>query len=122
MSVRSDVTQTGSLEIIEMFILDTSMVGGGSDGIFYFHPGTTSYGELPITWKGQQYEPFPVETSGWESNAVGKLPRPTVRVSNIGGIIASFIRPLKDALGARFTRKRTLGKYLDAVNFPDGNP
>lgn len=122
MAVRSDVTQVGPLEIIEMFILDTSTIGGGANGVFHFHPGNNPFGNTPIIWKGVQYEPFPVETTGWEANAAGKLPRPTIRVSNIGGYMGSFIRPLRDGLGARLTRKRTLGKYLDAINFPDGNP
>jgi lambda family phage minor tail protein L len=45
-----------------------------------------------------------------------------MRASNIGGMLGAFVRPLDDMLGAQLTRKRTLGKYLDAVNFPGGNP
>lgn len=65
---------------------------------------------------------FPVEVEGFDQNSSGKLPRPTIRASNIGGSLGAFVRSLKDALKSSVTRKRTLARYLDAVNFPKGNP
>jgi lambda family phage minor tail protein L len=53
----------------------------------------------------------------------GQLPRPTLRVSNITGTITLLVLSYDDLLGAKITRKRTMAKYLDAVNFPGGvNP
>jgi lambda family phage minor tail protein L len=118
MTVQSDLSQLAPLEIVEMFVFDGTPIGNSN--IIYWHPGTTVAGQ-PITWQGVQYEPFPIESTGFEMTATGKLPRPTLRASNIGGALGTFLRGLNDALGAQITRKRTLGKYLDAVNFPGGN-
>jgi lambda family phage minor tail protein L len=118
MGVRKDISQLAPLEIVEMFVYDGSPIGDGT--IFRWHPGTTVAG-MQITWQGVIYEPFPIESTGFEMTSTGQLPRPTLRASNIGGVLGMFLRSVKDGLGARITRKRTLGKYLDAVNFPGGN-
>lgn len=120
MTVREDVARLKPMAIIEMFELDPTKLNA-SYPIVRWHPGT-QVDRDPIVWQGVTYEAFPVETTGFEQSAVGKLPRPTIRCSNIGGTIAAFLRTLQDGLGAKVTRKRTLGKYLDAVNFPGGNP
>lgn len=119
MGVFRDISQLKPLEVVEMFTFDTTNLGGAV--VFRWHPGTTVTRQ-PIVWQGVTYEPFPIESSGWEAVAAGKLPRPTLRVSNIGGAIGAFLRSMQDALGAKVTRSRTLGMYLDAVNFPGGNP
>lgn len=120
MTVRSDVGQLSPLELVEMFIWDATALGDSQ--VFRWHPGTTAAGDQPIVWQGQTYEPFPIEATGFELDSAGTLPRPKLRGSNIGGLLGSYLRSMADALGAKVTRKRTLGKYLDAVNFPDGNP
>ena len=119
MSVRADVSQLAPLEMVEMFEWDDRVIGGTT--LFRWHPGTT-VADQPIVWQGITYEPMPIEAEGFEMTGAGKLPRPTVRVSNIGGYMGAYLRGISDGIGAKLTRKRTLGKYLDAVNFPDGNP
>ena len=119
MGVRKDVGLLAPMEIVEMFVLDFTAAGGES--IFRYHPGT-KVNYFPIVWQGVTYEPLPIEATGFEMTATGKLPRPTMRVANIGGAIGNYLRSVNDGLNAKITRKRTLGKFLDAVNFPDGNP
>lgn len=120
MSVRSDISQLAPMSLVEMFVYDDRAIGGGN--VLRWHSGTKPVGNMPIVWQNFTYEPFPIEASGFEVNATGKLPRPTLRASNIGGTLGAYVRSIQDALGAKVTRKRTLGKYLDAVNFPGGNP
>jgi lambda family phage minor tail protein L len=120
MTVRSDVSQLAAQELVEMFVWDDTPIGGTT--IFRWHPGTTPSGNMPIIWQGQTYDSVPIEATGFEINSAGKLPRPTLRAANIGGILGNYLRSIADGLGARLTRKRTFGKYLDAVNFPAGNP
>ena len=44
-------------------------------------------------------------------------------MANVNGLIGALVRDLDDMIGAKFTRKRTLVKFLDAANFPGGvNP
>jgi lambda family phage minor tail protein L len=119
MGVASDVSQLAPMEIVEMFVFDANPIGVPT--VLCWHPGTT-IADQSITWQGVVYDPFPVESSGFEMTAAGQLPRPTLRASNITGQLGAFLRSMNDGLGAKITRKRTLGKYLDAVNFPGGNP
>jgi lambda family phage minor tail protein L len=120
MSVESDVARLAPMQVVEMFIFDATEKYPTSP-ILRWHPGTQVDGE-PIVWQGFTYYPFPVEVSGIDEQTQGKLPRPTLRASNIGGQLGALLRSIGDGLGAKVTRKRTLGKYLDAVNFPGGNP
>src|SRR5688572_13066682 len=116
-NIAVDVEQLAPLDLVEMFVLDTTPVGG-TDVVRW---ATTTYvGGGPIWWQGQQYQPMPIEASGFEMTGSGKLPKPTLRVSNIGGQMGALIRALNGGLGARVTRKRTLAKYLDG--WPAADP
>lgn len=117
-TVRTDVHQLKAMQMVEMFVFDATAQGGD---VYRWHPGTTVT-DGSIVWQGQTYTPMPIQSDGFEVSAVGKLPRPTLKASNIGGQMDAYLRTIKDAQGAKVTRKRTLGKYLDAVNFPTGNP
>ena len=85
----------------------------------------------PIFWQGQRYEPWAIQAEGFEQVGEGQQPSPTLRVGNIGqdaqgrplaGVISSLCVHLDDLVGARVVARRTLGRYLDAANFPEGNP
>lgn len=119
-SVRADVATLQPQAIVEMFTLDATAIKPG-EPLLSWHPGT-QVDRDPIVWRGQIYEPYPMEATGFEQSAVGKLPRPTLRAANIGGILGAYINTLQDGLGAKVIRRRTFAKYLDAVNFPGGNP
>ncbi len=101
--------------IIEMFVLD----GGGET--LYFHAGTNSIGQN-IVWQGNEYMRFPISVTGFEFTGVGPIPRPKLVVSNFMSAISAILMVNDDLLGFQVTRKRTMKKYLDAVNFPEGNP
>lgn len=119
MGIRTDISQLSTLSLVEVFVWDTTNIGGTE--ILRWHNGTNGLGQS-IFWQGQQYFHFPVEVEGFEQQSTGKLPRPTLRASNIGGSLGAFVRSLKDALKSSVVRKRTLARYLDAINFIDGNP
>lgn len=119
MSVRADVSGLGAQQLIELFIFDDTNIGGSN--VLRWHPGTTIT-DTAVTWQGEEYLPFPIEAADFEMTSAGQLPRPRLTGANIGGTLGAYLRSIQDGLGAKVTRKRTLGKYLDAVNFPDGNP
>jgi lambda family phage minor tail protein L len=105
--------------IIEMFVLDATAQGAG---IFHFHAGTNELNQ-DLTWQGQVYVRFPVMAQGFEFSGSGPAPRPKLSVSNIMSGITALLLSTDDLIGAKITRKRTLKKYLDAVNFAYGvNP
>jgi lambda family phage minor tail protein L len=108
--------------LIELFQLELNVAQHGVAETYYFHPGTNanSYGEL--VWNGQAYMALPIEVEGFEYSGQGTLPRPKMRISNLMGTITSLILTLPEGLeGAKFTRIRTLGRFLDAANFAGGN-
>lgn len=79
-----------------------------------------------ITWQGQVYQALPIQATGFEFKSNGALPRPKLRVENIGGLIASLISQYYDLVGSKLIRKRTLSIYLDGqpqadptAEFPD---
>lgn len=105
--------------IIEVFQLDASSFGGD---IYYFHAGTNNLTQN-ITWQGQEYVAYPIQITGFDFSAGGQLPRPKLVASNVTGIITALVLAYKDLLGAKVTRKRTMMKYLDGINFAGGvNP
>lgn len=106
--------------IIELFQLELNAAQHGANETFYFHAGVNATGTNGnIIWNSQPYLAFPIEADGFEYSGNGQLPRPKIRISNILSTITALLLTLPDGLeGAKFTRIRTLGRYLDAANFP----
>ncbi|WP_334037926.1 phage minor tail protein L [Burkholderia gladioli] len=99
-----------------LYTLDAEAIGGQ---VANFH-GHMQAGV--ITWQGVEYAPWPIEADGFEATSSGTQPTPTLRVGNVDGSITALCLALDDLAGAVVTRRRTLVKYLDAVNFEEGNP
>lgn len=117
--IRSEIQKLAPSVVIELFVLDLSLFSQGS---VYFHAGTNSL-QQRLTWQGKTYEAFPIQVEGFEFNGNGQIPRPKLKVANVTGAITAMVLIYQDLVGAKITRKRTLAKYLDAVNFPGGvNP
>ncbi len=105
--------------IIELFELQLIADIHGSSDIYRFHAGTNLVNNGEIIWKGNNYLRLPVEADGFEYSGQGTLPRPRIRVGNIFGTITAILLGLPNGLeAAKVTRIRTLGKYLDAANYP----
>tara|TARA_A100001035_G_scaffold220489_1_gene180563 strand:- start:189 stop:764 length:576 start_codon:yes stop_codon:yes gene_type:complete len=112
--------------IIELFTIELNTALHGSNTIYRFHNGANMNANGEVVWAGNSYLRFPIECSGFEFGSTGTLPRPTIAVSNIFGTITAIMQDINqttvgnDLNGAKFTRIRTLARFLDAVNF-DGN-
>ena len=107
--------------VIELFELELNTAQHGTTDIYRFHAGTSLNNDGEVVWNGNSYLRFPVEADGFEYSGNGQLPRPKIRVSNILSTITALLLTLPDGLeGAKFTRIRTLARYIDAVNFPGG--
>lgn len=116
-SITSEIQKLSPSALIELFVLDLGKQGGGT---FRFHAGTNEL-RGDVVWQGNTYIHLPIEASGFDKRATGALPRPTVSVSNINGIMGAQAREYGDFLGCKLTRKRTFARFLDAVNFTSGN-
>lgn len=116
--------------IIELYELDPTGIYGLDDqlipqDILRFHAGTNELMQN-VVWRGDTYIALPIESEGFDVSIKGTLPRPRVRIANtvagFSGLFNPAIIRMYDFIGAKFTRKRTFIKYLDAVNFASGNP
>ena len=115
-AITAEIQKLAPSSVIELFVLDLALFGQGP---VRFHAGTNAL-QQRVVWQGNAYDTFPVEVEGFEFNGNGQVPRPRLRVANVTGTITALVLTYQDLVGAKLTRKRTLAKYLDAVNFPDG--
>jgi lambda family phage minor tail protein L len=116
MSISADVQQLEPGKLIELFEVDCTAIGGDMLR-FHGHLQSTS-----IFWQGNEYKPWPVQGAGFERTSDAQQPQPTLTVGDVNGTISALCVFLDDLAGAKVTRHRTTAKYLDAANFPDGNP
>ena len=115
-TIKSLVNSLEPGAVVTLYELDATALGGA---ISRFHAGTNSLRQ-PVVWQGNTYNPFPIEVTGFEMSGKGQIPRPTVRVANVNGLLGALVRDYGDLIGAKFTRKRTMVRFLDAVNFTGG--
>lgn len=120
MSIQTDTFKLEHSATIVLYILDATALG--APGVWRWYNGANGLNQ-PVVWQGNTYEPYPMRTEGWEHQGKGPLPRPKLQFANIGGLIGALAREYSGFTNAKFIRKRTLGRFLDAVNFPGGvNP
>ena len=128
----SELQKINPSSIIELFELELDSTLHGASVTYRFHPGINGVGSghENIIWNGNQYTKLPINVEGFEYNAEsGSLPRPTITVANLLGSITAILLDVNtttagnDLTGAKFTRIRTLVRYIDAANFDGGtNP
>jgi lambda family phage minor tail protein L len=118
MSVRGDIQGLSPSAVIELFVVDLTRY---VSQVLHFHAGTNKLAG-DVIWQGVTYVRYPVTATGFEWKGQGTLPRPHLAVSNTTGIISALCHQYSDLVGCQVTRKRTLMRYLDAANFPNGNP
>ena len=118
-SILGDLTAFDVGALVELYVLDLTSLG---DTVYYFHCGLNEK-MVPVVWQGVTYQPLPIEATGFDRNGAGAPARPKLQVANAQGFISSYVMGFNQLLGAKVIRKRTLLKYLDAVNFTSGvNP
>jgi len=97
--------------------------------VHLFHSGNNMKDSTDIVWQSNTYTRMPCAADGFKYTGKGKLPRPNLTFSNLLGTITAIIQlanqttPFIDLQRAKVTRRRTLARFLDAVNFPSNvNP
>jgi len=91
--------------------------------VYLFHAGNNMKDSLDIVWQSNTYTRIPVKADGFKYTGKGKLPRPTLTFSNLLGTITAILQltnqttAFSDLAGAKVTRRRTLSRFLDEVNF-----
>lgn len=119
MTLEADVQQGWHDAIVELIDLDLSPITNDPADVFYF-TNQLKPDDAKIQWKGNVYEPIPIIATGYEKSTTGQIAQPTLTVANVLGTFTQVISELDDLVGAKVTRRRTLGKYLDGE--PNADP
>lgn len=115
MGINADIQKLEVGQYVELFELDLTPLGGD---VYRFH-GYTQIG--PVYWQGVQYSAWPIQVEGMGMTGQGQQNSPTLSVANVSGFITALCSAYQDLVDARLVRHRTLGRYMDAANFPGGN-
>ncbi|WP_223553461.1 phage minor tail protein L [Pseudomonas sp. BF-R-01] len=91
------------------------------DQTLRFHSGVNET-RGSVVWQGNTYTPWPLQAVEFGTPSQGSPARPKLQLGNFGGAVSALCRQYDDLLGIKLKRRRTLVKYLDAVNFASGNP
>jgi lambda family phage minor tail protein L len=116
--IRDLQTQSPGSSLVILYELE--MPDGST---FYFHDGKDS-SSADITFDGNTYESIPVEFDGVDLTSDGPSSRPTLKLGNVLTVFKEALGSgftYEDLLGKKFTRRRTLEKYLTsspAVELP----
>ena len=139
------LTPSAKIELFVMELVEGLHYATGNPSsvptIFRFHAGTNMKTNSNIVWQNDTYERFPIVAEGFAFEGKGQIPRPTLTMSNLGGItrsgvaitvtdlliIVNLTTPHNDLLNAKITRRQVLASSLDAQNFenntnPFGSP
>src|SRR5579871_3345339 len=107
MTLQTEVQKLSPSALIELFELDLRPRGGE---VLRFHAGVNTLGR-DVVWQAQPYVRMPIEAQGFERRAQGALPRPRLKVANIGGLLGAEARAFKDFVGCRLVRRRTFARF-----------
>ena len=125
----SELQKINPSSLIELFTVTLDSSLHGATTVYRFHDGSNMNSSGELVWDGNTYQRFPVKAEGFEFTGKGQIPRPKFTVSNALGTITALMAlviqttPGNDLTGAKFTRIRTLARYIDAANFTGGtNP
>ena len=135
MSLNSDYQKLEPGNAVRLFSVDGTAFGTGEVLRFHSHnvPHTeaeivaagSDESKLPakiIWWQGQEYKAWPCQIEGLEASTSGSSAQPKLSVANLDGSITALCLAYDDMLQAKVTIHDTLAQYLDARNFPGGNP
>ncbi|ROU13682.1 phage minor tail protein L [Kluyvera ascorbata] len=135
MSLNADYQKLEPGNAVRLFEVDGT--GFGIAEVLYFHAQNIPHTEaeilaaggdeskLParsIWWQGNEYKAWPCQIEGVEASTEGSGAEPVLSVGNLDGSITALCLAYDDLLQAKVTIHDTLAQYLDAENFPEGNP
>lgn len=113
--------QTALVELFEMHLPAALSEKFPELAVMRFYKGLNELSQ-PVVWKGNTFVPLPIEAEGFEVVTKGTLPRPSLVFANVDALGTGLVADMDDLVGVTVKRLRTFAKFLDAVNFADGNP
>jgi lambda family phage minor tail protein L len=113
--ITADIQSLEPSAKVELFELDATIIGAD---LLRFHGYQQT---ASIWWQGNEYTPWPIQAEGFTKSSQGQQASPKLQVGNVDGAISVLCIHFDDLVGAKIIRHTTLGRYLDARNFPNGN-
>ncbi|AHE71468.1 hypothetical protein M942_19940 [Enterobacter ludwigii] len=135
MSLNSDYQKLEPGKVVQLIEIDGTAFG--MDEVLYFHPyniphtpeeieaaggDASKLTPKSIWWQGTEYRTWPCQIDGLAMTTSGGSPQPTLSVANVNGVVTALCLAYDDMLQAKVTIHNTFSHYLDAKNFPEGNP
>ena len=118
--LQSTLQGIGPGDVVELFDFELNVTEHSVSTTYRFC-NSLNEKNTNIVWQENTYTAIPIKAEGFEWSGKGTLPRPTITVGNLMSTISSILALLPNGLeGAKVTRHRTLGKFLDASNFMTG--
>lgn len=117
-STLNETTKTEQAARVELWEFDMTMIGGGR----YFFCNEANEKGGAVIWQGREYSPYPIQAQDFEMNGKGPAPRVKLVVSNLFGLVTGMAEDLQSLTGAWVVRRLVYARFLDAVNFENGNP
>ncbi|MDO9103380.1 MAG: phage minor tail protein L [Methylovulum sp.] len=122
--ITAEIQRLATSEFVSLYTLDLSGIAPDlpvGEQLLRFTPMVNELGQ-PIVWQGHVFTPYPIESEGFDVTAQGSPPRPKLRAANLDGVLSDLCLAYNDLVLAKLTRIKTFARFLDAVNFVDGNP
>ena len=108
-----------NLQLDFEMLRDQAGINIGADAVYRFTPMTNEGN--PVYWQDKAYQPLPVTIEGFEHQADGRLPRPTLKIANPEGLLSVIVHSNSDFNNCKVTRRRTYAGFLDDSNFGNRN-
>lgn len=106
-TIKEQLTQSYVGEMVELFTIDTTSIGGID--VFHFTPSS----HTPISFNGIEYTPMPISISGLNRSMDAAPGRVNMQMSSMNGLVAAAVISLGDLVGAKVTHIRTFKNFLD---------
>ncbi|SMB87339.1 lambda-like phage minor tail protein L [Pasteurella testudinis DSM 23072] len=116
----SDLRQDTLIELWEVDLRGIKNAAGNVGSLYRFHNGLNGVRQN-IIWQGNEYQAIAMQVTGFARKSKGQSTRPSLSIANFAGLVTGIARDFDGAAGAKVTRVQVYAKYLDAVNFKDGN-
>ena len=126
-SAYEELSKLNPSAIIELFEVHLDSALHGSTDVYRFHAGANAAVDGNVVFNGNTYTRIPVKADGFDFTNTGTLPRPTLSLSNIDGVMTTLLLLVNtttagnDLGGAEVRRIRTLKKFLDGEATADPN-
>ncbi|HBC8490017.1 TPA: phage minor tail protein L, partial [Escherichia coli] len=102
----NECTKSQQSALVVLWEIDLTEVGGER---YFFCNEQNEKGEA-VTWQERQYQPYPIQGSGFEMNGKGASARPTLKVSNLHGMVTGMVEDMQSLVGGTVVRRKVYAR------------